>query len=72
MSIESVMPSHRLILCCLLLPLQSVFPSIRVFPDEQKELSVSWRALLALCGRTILPVVFSHLNACHPGSVFSP
>ena len=33
MSIESVMPSNHLILCCpLLLPL--VFPSIRVFSDE--------------------------------------
>ena len=34
MSIESVMPSNHLILCCpLLLPL-SIFPSIRVFSDE--------------------------------------
>ena len=32
MSIESVMPSHRLILCHPLLP--SVFPSIRVFSNE--------------------------------------
>ena len=30
-SIESVMPSHHLILCCPLLLLPSVFPSIRVF-----------------------------------------
>ena len=28
---ESVMPSHHLILCCPLLPLPSIFPSIRVF-----------------------------------------
>ena len=34
MSIESVMPSNHLLLCCpLLLPL-SIFPSIRVFPKE--------------------------------------
>ena len=33
MSIESVMPSNRLILCRLLL-LPSVFPSIRVFSSE--------------------------------------
>ena len=34
MSIESVMPSNHLILCCpLLLPL-SIFPSIRVFSSE--------------------------------------
>ena len=31
MSIESVMPSNHLILCCPLLLLPSVFPSIRVF-----------------------------------------
>ena len=34
MSIESVMPSNRLILCCPLLPLPSIFPSIRVFSNE--------------------------------------
>ena len=32
MSIESVMPSNRLILCCPLLLLPSIFPSISVFP----------------------------------------
>ena len=34
MSIESVMPSNHLILCCPLLPLPSIFPSIRVFSNE--------------------------------------
>ena len=34
MSIESVMPSNRLILCHPLLLLPSVFPSIRVFSSE--------------------------------------
>ena len=34
MSIASVMPSNRLILCCPLLLLPSVFPSIRVFSNE--------------------------------------
>ena len=34
MSIESVMPSNHLILCCPLLLLTSVFPSIRVFSSE--------------------------------------
>ena len=34
MSIESVMPSNHLILCCPLLLLPSVFPSIRVFSSE--------------------------------------
>ena len=40
MSIESVMPSNLLILCCPLLLLPSIFPSIRVFSSE-----------LALCVR---------------------
>ena len=34
MSIESVMPSNYLILCCLLLLMPSIFPSIRVFFKE--------------------------------------
>ena len=34
MSIESVMPSNHLILCCPLLPLLSIFPTIRVFSNE--------------------------------------
>ena len=34
MSIEEVMPSNHLILCCLLLLLPSIFPSIRVFSNE--------------------------------------
>ena len=33
LSIESVMPSNHLILCCSLLLLPSTFPSIRVFCD---------------------------------------
>ena len=34
MSIESVMPSNHPILCCPLLLLPSIFPSIRVFSNE--------------------------------------
>ena len=34
MSSELVMPSKHLILCCLLLLLPSIFPSIRVFSNE--------------------------------------
>ena len=34
MFIESVMPSNYLILCCPLLLLPSIFPSIRVFSNE--------------------------------------
>ena len=34
MSIELVMPSNHLILCCPLLLLLSIFPSIRIFSNE--------------------------------------
>ena len=37
MSIESVMPANHLILCCLLLLLPSIFPSIRV-----SDLHIRW------------------------------
>ena len=40
-SIESVMPSNHLILCCPLLLLPSIFPSIRVFSNESV-IYVSW------------------------------
>ena len=41
MSIESVMPSNHLILCCLLLLPPSIFPSIRVFSNESA-LRIRW------------------------------
>ena len=41
MSIESVMPSNHLILCCPLLRLPSIFPSIRVFSSESA-LHIRW------------------------------
>jgi len=41
MSIESVMPSNHLILCCPLLLLPSIFPSIRVFSYELA-LCIGW------------------------------
>ena len=41
MSIESVMPSNHLILCCPLLLPPSIFPSIRVFSDESV-LRIRW------------------------------
>ena len=41
MSIESVMPSNHLILCCPLLLLPSVFPSIRVLSNESV-LPIRW------------------------------
>ena len=41
MSIESMMPSYHLILCCPLLLLPSIFPSIRVFSNESA-LCIMW------------------------------
>ena len=41
MSIESVMPSNHLILCCPLLLLPSIFPSIRVLSNESV-LHIKW------------------------------
>ena len=41
MSIELVMPSNHLILCCPLLLLPSIFPSIRVFSSESA-LPIRW------------------------------
>ena len=41
MSIESVMPSNHLILCCPLLLPPSIFPSIRVFSNESA-LCIRW------------------------------
>ena len=40
-SIESVMPSNQLILCCPLLLLPSIFPSITVFSSESA-LRIRW------------------------------
>ena len=41
MSMESVMPSNHLILCCPLLCLPSILPSIRVFSNESA-LHIRW------------------------------
>ena len=41
MSIESVMPFNHLILCCPLLLLPSIFPSIRIFSNESV-LHIRW------------------------------
>ena len=41
MSIESVMPSKHFILCCPLLLLPSIFPSIRIFSNESV-LCIKW------------------------------
>ena len=45
MCIESVMPSNHLLLCCPLLFLPSIFPSIKVFLNESA-LLISWPKVL--------------------------
>ena len=44
MSIDSVMPSNHLILCCPTLLLPSIFPSIRVFSNESV-LCMKWPSI---------------------------
>ena len=46
MSIESVMPSNQLIICCPLLLPSSIFPSIRVFSSESA-LRIRWPKYLS-------------------------
>ena len=48
MSIESVMPSNHLILCCPLLLPPSIFPSIRVFLNESA-LHIRWPKYWNFC-----------------------
>ena len=58
MSMEWVMPAHHLILCCPLLLLPSIFPSIRVFSNE-----------LALCIRW--PKYWSFSFSISPSNEYS-
>ena len=60
MSIESVMPSNHLILCCPLLLLPSVFPSIRVFSNESV-LPIRWPRIKA--SASVLPMNIQGLFA---------
>ena len=48
MSIESVMPSNHLILCCPLLLPSSIFPNIRVFTNESI-LCIRWPNYWSFC-----------------------
>ena len=58
MSIESVMPSNHLILCCPHLFLPSVFPSIRVFSNESA-VHIRW------------PQYWSFSFSIHPSNEYS-
>ena len=55
MSIESVMPSNHLILCCPLLLLPPIFPSIRVFSDESA-LPIRWPNIGVSASTSVLPM----------------
>ena len=62
MSMELVMPSNHLILCCPLLLLPSIFPSIRVFSNESL-LWIKWPKYSSL-SFNISP------SDAHPGLIF--
>ena len=55
MSIESVMPSNHLFLCCPLLFLPSIFPSIRGFSNESV-LHIRWPKYWSFRFSTVLPM----------------
>ena len=54
MSIESVMPFNHLILCCPLLLLPSIFPSIRIFSNESA--LIRWPNIGASASVSVLPM----------------
>ena len=58
MSVELVMPSNHLILCCHLLLLPSIFPSIRVFSNELA-LSIRWPKYWSFSFSIIILIVIS-------------
>ena len=55
MSIELVMPSNHLILCCPLLLLPSIFLSIRVFSNESA-LCIRWPKYPGSASASVLPM----------------
>ena len=55
MSIESEMPSNHCILCCPLLLLPSIFPSIRIFSSESV-LHIRWPKYWSSASASVLPV----------------
>ena len=55
MSVESVRPSNHLILCCSLLLLPFIFPSIRVFSNELA-LHIGGQNIGASASASVLPI----------------
>ena len=74
MSIDLVMPSNHLILCCSLLLLPSIFPSIRVFSNKSV-LHIRWPKYWSF-SFSISPslvtyaqnrkMISAYLNICYP------
>ena len=54
-SVESVIPSNHLILCCRLLLLPSIFPSMRVFSNESV-LHIKWPKYWSFSLASVLPM----------------
>ena len=54
-SIESAMLSNHLVLCCPLLLLSSIFPSIKVFSNELT-LHIRWQSIGASASASVLPM----------------
>ena len=55
MSIESVIPSNHVILCCPLLLLPSIFPRISVFSNESA-LRIRWPKYWSFSSTSVLPM----------------
>ena len=62
MSIESVMPSNHLILCCPLLHQPSIFPGIRIFSNKSV-LHIRWPNIGVSASATVLPL---NIQDCFP------
>ena len=60
MLIESVVPYNCLILCCPLLLLPSILPSIRVFSSESV-LRIRWPSIRVSASASILPMTVQYL-----------
>ena len=55
MSIELVVPTNHLILCCLLFLLTSIFPSVRVF-SSKSPLFIRWPKYWSSTSASVLPM----------------
>ena len=70
MSMELVMPSSHLILCCPLLLLPSIFPSSRVFSNKSV-LHIKWPNIGVSASASVLAMTIQglfplRLTGCHP------